>query len=81
MNTHAIVGDMIIGKKESRIWLSVGEIFRVERVVISELTGKKGVLFIDRHGGERVFWNADDYEVIGNVHPHSVLEGKKKKLK
>ena len=69
MDKHAVAGDIIKSKKESRIWISVGEMFRVERIVVSELTGKKGVLFIDRFGGERVFWNVDVYEVVRNVHP------------
>ena len=68
---HAMPGDIILCKKKSRIWLSVGELFKVERLVVSVLTGKEGVLFIDRFGGERVFWNADEYEVISNVYAGS----------
>ena len=65
MEIHTVVkGDTIICKKDSRIWLSVGEVFKVERIVTSELTGEEGVLFIDRYGGERVFWYLNEYEKL-----------------
>lgn len=57
-------GDSIVSKIHSRIWIDIGETFVVEKIVVSELTGKEGVLFLDRTGSKRVFWNVSDYEVI-----------------
>lgn len=62
MSIHNVKkGDYIISKIHSRIWINIGEVFIVEGVVVSELTGKEGVSFLDRTGSKRVFWNADDY--------------------
>lgn len=68
MNKHNVKsGDKIICQIESRIWLSVGEIFTVERLVESQITNEQGVLFVDRLGSERVFWNTEDYELLNGV--------------
>lgn len=58
-------GDVIKSLIESRIWIDIGETFVVEDIVQSNIDKKtEGVLFFDRHGGKRVFWNRKEYEIV-----------------
>ena len=65
MNEHRVKkGTVIKSKIKSRIWIDIGETFTVEGIVKSEYHNGDGALFIDRNGGERVFWKPSDYEII-----------------
>lgn len=57
------VGEKIICNINSRIWLSVGEVFTVKRIIQSQLTGEYGVVFLDRFNGERIFWDTSEYKL------------------
>jgi hypothetical protein len=65
MTMHTVQkGDLIKSNIHSRIWIDIGETFTVEEIVVSQITGDTGVMFLDRTGSQRVFWNPHDYELI-----------------
>lgn len=65
MNTHHVKkGSIIKSLIESRIWIDIDEIFIVEGIIYSKFDNKEGVLFIDRNGGERVFWDKNQYQIL-----------------
>lgn len=64
MDGHtAYKGATLISRKHNPIWIDIGEEFVVLDIIQSQ-TGRWGVLFIDRFGGERVFWDKGDYRLV-----------------